>query len=647
MSLSSPPVTPAVLAFAEDGTPFSPVYGDVYHSANGALQQARHVFLEGNGLPARWRGHEHFVVVETGFGLGHNFLATWQAWRDDADACRRLHFISVEKHPFSADDLQRAHLASGAPPDLSRQLLASWPLLLPGFHRVELDAGRVVLTLLFGDAEALLPQCVARADAIYLDGFAPSKNPAMWSAPVFAALADLSHAATTLATWSVAAEVRAGLAAAGFDLQKIQGFTGKRYMLGGHFAGTTRTALLPQQTTQITTNALVIGAGLAGTGITERLAARGWHVTLLDGNAAAGQGASGNFAGAFRPQPSRDDNLMARITRAGFSYALRDLANLAERGNPARWSQCGVLHLARDAVQESKQMQALASQQPPPDFMQWLNAADASQRAGHPCPFGAWWFPLGGWVSPPSLCSAHLAAAAHYPDARIDVLFDRHVARIEHRETDDGLMWHALDEYGVSIAGAAHLVLANAHDAHRLLGKPWLPLYSARGQVSHLPATGSSSLTALDTVICGSGYLTPAIDGLHALGATFVVNDPDTDLRQAEHAENLAKLDLMLPGTGNDIDVSALEGRASLRPITPDRLPFVGALPVQDQRGEAALVALPREPQLWLLSGFGARGLVWGALCAELLASQMNDEPLPLERALVEAMDAARYLPRK
>ncbi|MEC5387788.1 bifunctional tRNA (5-methylaminomethyl-2-thiouridine)(34)-methyltransferase MnmD/FAD-dependent 5-carboxymethylaminomethyl-2-thiouridine(34) oxidoreductase MnmC [Uliginosibacterium sp. H3] len=628
---------PASLTLNGDGTPWSAQYDDIYHSNKGALLQAEHVFLRGNGLPERWRDRSVFVVLETGFGLGHNFLATWQAWRDDPQACARLHFISVEQHPFSAEDLGRAHAMSGAPSSLSQQLRAHWPMLLPGFHRIELDGGRVVLTLLFGEAAQLLPQCVARADAIYLDGFAPQKNPDMWSPAVFAALAKLSHGGTSVATWSVSPPVLAGLAEAGFEVRKTQGFTGKHHMLTGEFRGQTNAetaaAAIPK-------TALVIGAGLAGTAITERLAARSWQVTLVDAQAAPAQGASGNFAGAFRPQPSRDDNLMARVTRAGFAYQLNDLATLAGHDNPARWSQCGVLHLARDAVQAGKQMQTVESQQPPADFMQWLDAESASRISGRPCAFGGWWFPRGGWISPPSLCAAHLALAARYPAAHIETRFNSYVARVEYRDQQ----WHAYDKDDEQIASAAHLILANAHDAHRLLGKEWLPLYSARGQVSHIPA---EQFTPLDTVICGSGYLTPAIDGWHALGATFLVNDPDTGLRAEEHSENLSKLDLMLPGTGKDIDAASLGGRASLRPVTPDRLPHVGALPVQTLRTTTPLAELPREPQLWLLSGFGARGLVWGMLCAELLASQINDEPLPLERELVDAMDAARYLPRK
>ena len=105
---SAQPLVPATLAFQES-TPYSPAYGDVYHSADGGLAQAREVFLAGNGLPERWAGRERFVVLETGFGLGLNFLATWRAWKDDPSRCARLHYVAIEKHPFSLQDLRTLH----------------------------------------------------------------------------------------------------------------------------------------------------------------------------------------------------------------------------------------------------------------------------------------------------------------------------------------------------------------------------------------------------------------------------------------------------------------------------------------------------------------------------------------------------------
>lgn len=614
--MSSLRITPATLQLADDGTPWSETYGDVYHSVHGAFEQARHVFLRGNGLPERWRGRDRFVVLETGFGLGHNFLATWQAWRDDPQASGRLHFISVEKHPFTAEDLATVHHRAGAPEALALALHAQWPMLIKGFHRLEFDGGRVVLTLLFGDACEMLLQCQAKADAIYLDGFAPSKNADMWSLPVFKALFRLAHAETTLATWSVSGSVRENLQTAGFRTEKAQGFTGKREMLVGRSAWAR-----PMPDKCMDRHAIVIGAGLAGTAICERLAKRGWRLTLLEAGPSPAQGASGNLAGTFRPQPSTDDNMLARLSRAGFLYGLRALERLARASSVLRWQQCGVLHIARDDMQVDKQKQALALIDAPHEFARWVEQDEASTLAGQPCSNGGWWFPLGGWINPPSLCQTQLEQAGKAATTR----FDTHVERIEYR---DG-QWHALDATGQTIAAAPELVLANAFDAQRLSGVAWQMLEAARGQVTHAePAL----VGRLDTVVCGGGYVTPALDGQHALGATFQVNDFDPALRAEDHAENLDKLGKSLPAIGTrsaSITLAALPGRVSQRPITSDRLPLVGPLP--DSSG------------LWLLSGYGARGLVWGQLCAEILACHMNAEPMPVEAAMVKALLPARY----
>lgn len=604
----------ARLELGPDGTPCSRHYDDVYHSTQGALAQAHHVFLRGNALPQRWQGRPHFTIVETGFGLGHNFLATWQAWRDDPQACTRLHFISVEKHPFRAEDLVAAHAAAGVPAALSAELVAAWPILTPGLHRLELAGGRVVLTLVLGEAETWLPLCAARADAIYLDGFAPGKNPDMWSPAVFRALAGLAAPGCTLATWSVAAAVRSGLAAVGFHVAKTQGFSGKREMLVGKHAGSGDGEATPRAR-----RALIVGAGLAGSAIAERLARRGWDLTLLEAADAPAQGASGNLAGAFRPLPSRDDNLLARLTRAGFLYGLDELRRLGESNCPPRGSACGVLHVARDAAQAAKQRAAVESLQAPIDFLQWLDRDAASARAGRPLAAGAWWFPRGGWIDPPSLCRSRLAAAPG--------LVARYASRVAHLRREDG-EWLAYDATGTLLAQAPEVILANAHDATRLLDLSWLPLRGARGQVSHLP---TEKFGALSTVVCGSGYLTPAVDGVHALGASFVVDDADSEVRPQEHEENLAKLERMLPGAAVSLTPESLKGRVSQRPISPDRLPMVG--PIPDHTG------------LWLLSGFGARGLVWGALCAEILACQMTGEAWPVERDLAAALVPARFCP--
>ncbi len=239
------PLIHARLELGPDGTPVSEQYGDVYHTAAGVHAQARYVFICGNGLPGRWQGCSEFSLLETGFGLGLNFMATWLAWRNDPQRSDSLQFISVEKHPFPTADLALAHRAWPEFSDLSEALCAAWPELLPGEHRVILDEGRVVLRLLFGDACEVMASLDASVDAIYLDGFSPAKNPELWSPAVCRQLARLAHPGTSLATWSVAGSVRRALAAAGFEVARCQGFAGKRQLLSGRYVGGDRFAETP------------------------------------------------------------------------------------------------------------------------------------------------------------------------------------------------------------------------------------------------------------------------------------------------------------------------------------------------------------------------------------------------------------------
>ncbi|MCK9382101.1 MAG: bifunctional tRNA (5-methylaminomethyl-2-thiouridine)(34)-methyltransferase MnmD/FAD-dependent 5-carboxymethylaminomethyl-2-thiouridine(34) oxidoreductase MnmC [Sulfuritalea sp.] len=641
----SSPLVPAEPAAAGDGTPYSTTYDDVYHTAHGGLEQARHVFLAGNDLPARWIGSDSFVICETGFGLGLTFLATWQAWRE-SKARGRLHFVSVEKHPFRRDDLAAllARYPELAP--LSRELLRQWPPLTPGFHRLHFDDGRLTLTLLFGDAQALLPQLVANIDAVYLDGFAPSKNPGLWSSALLATVTRLCRPNATLATWSVAGDLRRTLEHGGWQLQRRRGFAAKREMLVGRLengvtcprSGVPGTQSAPAPTSFMAQpprerRAIVIGAGLAGTAISERLANRGWHVDLFERHAAPAQEASGNPTGILLPHLAKDDALAARLSRACYLYALRRFADLTD----VRWSPCGVLQVARDAAHEALQRATVQQLQLPADFAGFLEQDAAQAQVGRPLAHGGWWFPGGGWVSPGSVCAALLAAGGE----RVHTHFGTEVSSL--RQTAGG--WQAFDGAGALLAGAPHVILANAYAANRLLPHA-LPLTPIRGQISYLPDRFAESVEPpLRHVICRSGYITPPQAGTVCVGASFDSGDADLQIRAADHAGNLQRLDELLPGAARGIDATLLDGRVGLRTAAPDRLPLIGTLPDTDAVAVSAatLDSVPRRAGLHAMLGLSARGLVWAPLAAELLASQLDDEPLPIERELARAVDPARF----
>lgn len=597
-------IVPAELAYAGT-TPYSARFDDIYHSAQGGLEQARHVFLGGNGLlgikNAAWRGRERFVILETGFGLGLNFLATWQAWKADSQRCRRLHFVSVEKHPFRRDDLARLQAQWPELAEFSAQLVSRWPVLVPGLHRLHFENDALTLTVVFGDAADWLPQLTLAADAFYLDGFAPDRNPELWSEAIFAQLRRLAAPGATLATWTVAEDVTRRATTAEFQWQKRPGFGNKRYMLAARAPGTRSESAVTDK------RIVVIGAGAAGSSAANRLAARGYEVAVLERGNGPAQGASGNIAGVFRPLPSVDDTRLSRLLRASFLHGRRHLEALPG----VRCGFTGVLHVARDERHEGTQRK-IAAAQPAPELFRFVERDEASGLAGWPVEMGGWWFPAGGWIDPRSLCRANLAG--------IDARFGVGIARMERA----GSLWRLFDAKGECVAEAPQVVLANGIDTPGLA--PQVPVRAGRGLVSHLP---ENAVPRFDIVATRNGYVTPAVDGVHCAGATLAPDDLDAAPRLDDHIENLMRLDAILPGYGKSLDPATLAGRVGFRPMSPDRLPIVGPLSASDG--------------LWVISGFGARGLVWASLCAELLASQIAGDPEPLERELASAVAVSRF----
>ena len=603
---------PARLAFADDGTPYSEAYGDLYHSADGGPAQARHVFLVGNGLPERWQGARAFTILETGFGFGLSFLATWQAWREDPRRCARLHFVSVEKHPFGAQDLAVLHAPYPAFAAPAEDLRGAWPLLVPGLHRLEFEDGRVVLTLAFGDARKLLPQLRLAADAIFLDGFAPAKNPQMWSAELMKAVARLAAPGATAATWSVAAPVRNALREAGFVAEKRRGYARKSEMLVARFVPQRSLRAAPARPAE--RSALVVGAGIAGAAAAERLAARGWEVTVIERHLEPALEASGNHAGAFHPVVTPDDSHIARLTRAAFTFLLEHWRQFDAIGAAPEWRRCGVLQLARDAREDAAQAAAIAALGLPAAYARRLDAGEASACAGVPLAAGGLWFPEGGWIRPRSFARALLERSG------ATALYGREAAALERA----GSRWILRDREGAALAEAGAVVLANAADALRLAPAPHISLRRVRGQLTHLPG-----IEALRCVVLRGGLVLPAIDGISVAGASFDLEDDDASVRAQSHAGNLERLERLIPGAGAGLDPAALQGRTSFRAVVADRLPLVGAL----EGG----------PGLYGAFAYGSRGLLWAGLGGELLASLMEGEPLPLEGSLADAVQPGRF----
>jgi tRNA 5-methylaminomethyl-2-thiouridine biosynthesis bifunctional protein len=378
--------------------------------------------------------------------------------------------------------------------------------------------------------------------------------------------------------------------------------------------------------------AIVIGAGIAGAAVCERLAARGWRVTLLERLAAAPAGA-GRHAGVFHPVVTRDDSLFARLTRAAFLYALNGWNGLENLS----WERCGVLQLARDAREQAAQHAAIEALGLPPDYAQYATSTAASALAGARVCADGILYPSGGWIRPLSLVSAQLARAA----GRLEARFGCEVSRIAR----EGGAWSAYDGAGRSLAQAPVMVLANAAEALQLAPARCIGIRKVRGQITFLPA---EQFRAPRMVVLRGGFVLPAHRGESMAGASYDFDDADPATRIDSHVGNLERLERILPGTGAQFDPAALDGLVGFRAVARDRLPLVGAL--ADERAAAPKhplpATLPRLDGLYGAFAYGSRGLLWAGLGAELLASMLEGDPLPVEARLADALDPGRFLLR-
>ena len=635
------PIVAAALRFGPQGLPFSPEYADVYHPAAGAAGQAQHVFLGGNGLPARWRGREDFVILETGFGLGNNFLATWDAWRQDPQRCGRLHFISVEKHPFTQPDLRAAHESSQWP-DLAAELIKAWPPLTPDLHPLNFEGAKLRLLLALGDVQAWLPQLVARVNAFYLDGFAPARNPVMWAPQVCKALARLAEPQATLATWSAARSVREGLRSAGFSVTQASGFGAKRDITLARFdpAFTPRRAVARQPARpDVARHAVIVGAGLAGCATAWALARQGWTTLVLDQHESAAQEASGNPAGTFHGSVNRQDGSHARFNRAAAIEAHRVIEAAIAHGG-LLGSAAGLIRLECDFELTSMRA-ALAQLGLPQDYVRALDAADARTLSGMALTQPAWFFPSGGWVDPGGLARRLLDQTGPMTTLRGGVK----VASMRRGRAG----WELLDSSGSLLEQASTLVLANAGGAVDLLRRPDWPLRCLRGQISLLPVQALAAASVQPRLaLAGAGFLIPAAQGHFTFGATSHADDADPSVRITDHEANLARL-AQMGELGWVPSAAALKGRVGWRWSSDDRLPLIGAVPAAAMNpvrlDQPRFVA--RESGLYVFIGLGSRGITWAALGAQVLACLIGGTPVPLPAALIDAIDPARFVTRK
>ncbi|ASM54735.1 tRNA 5-methylaminomethyl-2-thiouridine biosynthesis bifunctional protein [Pseudoalteromonas nigrifaciens] len=658
----------ANIHFNHQGTPVANDFDDIYYSDDNGLAESYYVFYQQNNIDTRLQSHDqaHFVIAETGFGTGLNFLNTCQHFTDHLArqqvqkqldyGVKRLHFIAFEKHPLSISDLSKILKVWPELNLLSEQLISQYPINLAGCHRLEFNNGTIVLDLYFGDAlESIKTMSYPRSgivDAWFLDGFAPSKNPDMWQQSLFDTMVNISKIGATLATFTAAGFVRRGLTDAGFTMQKVKGFAHKRSMLIGTLKHTNDTQSAPSyfnHDVSPLTNVAVIGGGIASSCILYSLAKRGISSQLFCQDAAPAMGASHNVQGAVYPHLQAKNSPHSELFAHSFLYAKRLYKQLLNDGFSFDHSWCGVLqHAVKQPLTDRHEN--LAQQQLwPQTLMRNVTAEQGDTIAGVTTGYSGVYFEQGGWVNPPQLVNAMLSAA--HCLSPYESTFNCHIEQLE--KTSNGWL---LFSNGKQFGPFSDVIICAGEHSDAFAQTKVLPIVGVRGQVSHVQSSEQS--TKLKTVLCHKGYFTPAYLDHHCMGATFEKN---TKSRQVTEQDNLSNREQLLNFYGHCNFATSLgnitAAKAAVRCSFIDHLPMAGEWVEQSDYLTAfanlrlgkryQYQALSKKQQgLHIFTGFGARALCSAPLCSEHLISSLNNEPRPLSERVSQAIHPARFIVR-
>lgn len=659
----------ANLSLDESNVPVAENFGDVYYSRDDGLAESNYVFVQGNRLLQRWEEHTgaHFSIAETGFGTGLNaaitidhFLQFRKAYPEHR--LKHLHFTSFELHPICVDELRK--IAANWPQfeQTYNALVDAYPPNLSGTYRITMYDGVVTLDLVLGDIKdtiAIMHKPATGIDAWFLDGFAPSKNEAMWHESVFAHIQRLSHPGSSIATFTSAGFVRRGLEAVQFNVTKIRGFGRKREMITGVLANecpSTSNHYFRRSGAAVTKHCSVVGGGIAGLLTSLALLKRGVNVELICKND-IGDGASGNHVAGFYPQLQADYSLSTEFYCASFYYAHQLYSHL-HKTHPFDHQFNGALLLGFNEKQVARFTKMAQRELWPESLATFVDHNAATNIAGVPVPHGGMLLGNAGWLSPISLVNAVLKACQRF--SGFTLTKHTELTRFEDKADHVLLSLNTLNSTNSNTETQARtdaLVIATGSDSGALLDG--FDLRLTRGQVEFLPT--DETMHGLDTLICHKGYFTPSYKGFHAVGSTYIKNDCATDVRDTETQLNIDthKQAMTHKQWQQFLDDARLAdnafSRASVRCSTADHLPLVGNIPdIRKQQldyaslktGKASARLPTNRENCFVITGLGSRGFTTGPLCAELIAAQITDQPLPLSMPLLDALNPNRYIIR-
>ncbi|RDX37050.1 FAD-dependent oxidoreductase [Kangiella sp. HD9-110m-PIT-SAG07] len=592
--------------------PYSPAFDDIYYNPQDGVAESTHVFLEGNNLAQRFSSIANssdsrtFNIFETGFGTGLNFLLTARLWHQEItkDSKCELHYWSVEQFPINPKDLRQIYTLLGIESDFSNAVIDNYPDALPGIHKIQV-AKNITLHLVFFPIkkalkELALPQTFA-FDAWFLDGFAPSKNPDMWAKGLLHFMALHSHSSTTLSTFTVASVLKKPLPHYGFAIEKRPGFGRKREMLTAQFS---EKELSPPKPTLATNyisprkppnKVAIIGAGLAGCSLAHTLHQQDVEVHLFDRKGICG-GASNMPSLVALPVMSIDHNAYSQLTFHGFQH-LKDYIN--QHPKLAHSNLVHQLHNRKYPQHHIDQYQDIYSAQTWEQHREWFQFQSLK-------------------LGTSDLKSLKIPAVqVNGREFCQHLIQDLPKAQLHLKATINSL---------TQLSDFDHIIIASGYLGASLSGdKPLPQVAPMRGQLTTLKAKLQHR-----TPVNHDGHIAHYKDQL-VIGATFE-NSSDDSIQRKNSLHNIERVNQRFGFDFKEKDIA--DEHPGVRATSYDRFPFCGYFNQMSHNGS--------EQSVWLNYGFGARGLCFSMLCADVISCSMLGKPSPLPKTLLSRLSPLR-----
>lgn len=633
------------------GTPRSKLFNDIYHSIESEINESEYVFLEHNNLKQRFidlKPENNFIIAETGFGAGINFFSTCRLWNKYATTNAQLHYISIEKYPLSPADLSCIIDKFTEFRDLKNEFIAQYYLLMPGYHRIFIS-NNIFLTLIIGNVIEVLPELDFKAHAWFLDGFSPDKNHEMWNKDTLKNIARLSTLNTTFAAYTAASQVRQDLIDSGFSVSRDNGYGMKREMLYGCYnheaspidAKTNKSYYAyPQSNKSFHRKTVaIIGAGISGAATAHSLARRGYVITVFEKNSQVAQEASGNYQGMLYGTWSIFGGTTMELSSS--AYRLSNYIIKQHLNEDTEFKECGIFQLDHNEKQSIRNQQLLQHNFPN-DFITKLSPTELGNNLigiKQSQNLDGVFFPRGMWLQPPQLVTKLL------DHKNITIKTKHNILDIEQQDDESWLIKTAVSEHKFDI-----IILCNSFLVDQFNITKYIQLRKIRGQTTNITTT-----TKLQTVICGDGYITPAVENKFTIGATFDFKNIHTEITTADHISNIEHLKILMPDIYSQIDISLLEGKASIRSSYTDYLPIVG--PITDEKWfnhEYQRLTKDKNtkfttncqyiPNLYVNVGHGSKGILTAPICGEIIADYIDNTPPIVSESLRQSLHPNRVL---